>query len=285
VSIFRLASGAGAQSRVISSSTSDIVTKETDMKIRIAVVVTGLVTGIAAAVGVAAPTTAGTTAAKASGGACAQLPHGSEKVHLDPRDFTIKIDNPYWPMRPGTTWKYVERGGGEKATVRVHVSHRTKMIKGIRVRIIHDVVRVDGEIIENTFDWFAQDSRGNIWYLGEFTREYENGQVVSTEGSWKHGRDGAQAGVVVPAKPQVGCSYREEFLKGEAEDRAKILSINEKIKTPTGFHRRVLQTANTTPLQANLLENKFYARGKGPVLELDISPQFGRAVLVKMFRN
>ena len=209
-----------------------------------------------------------------------QLPHAGEPVRLDPADFTTRIDHPYWPMRPGTTWRYVETGGGESQRVTVTVTRRTRVIEGVRARVVHDVVRSGGEIVENTFDWYAQDSGGSLWYLGEFTREYEDGEVVSTEGSWEHGRDGAQAGVVLPARPRVACRWREEYLDGEAEDRAFVLSRRESLQTPTGFHRRVLHTANWTPLQPRLLENKLYARGVGPVLELDLSPQPSRAVLV-----
>lgn len=211
-----------------------------------------------------------------------QLPQGDEPVDLRPADFTTRIDHPYWPMRPGTTWRYVERGGGEVAHVRVTVTDRTKMIEGIRARVVHDVVRSGGELVENTRDWFAQDSGGTLWYLGEFSRSYENGQPVSTEGSWKHGRDGAQAGVILPARLRAGCGYREEYLAGEAEDQARILSTQETLRTPTGLHRRVVQTANTTTLEPDLLENKFYARGVGPVLELDLSPELGRGVLVRV---
>lgn len=164
------------------------------------------------------------------------------------------------------------------------VTRRTRLIEGIRARVVHDVVRTGGEIVENTFDWYAQDSGGTLWYLGEFTRQYENGQVVSTEGSWEHGRGGAQAGTLLPARSRVGCAWREGYLDGEAEDRAFSLSRREDVAVPSGFHRDVLHTANRTPLTPWLLENKFYARGLGPVLELDLSPEPGRAVLVRVSR-
>jgi hypothetical protein len=237
-----------------------------------------------AAVGLAltAPSQAGVAA---RGPGCADLPQGRETVELDPSDFTTRIDNPYWPMVPGTTWRYVERERGEKQTVTVKVTRRTKVIAGVRARVVHDVVRDDdGAILENTWDWFAQDSDANIWYLGELTWEYEDGVPVNQEGSFQHGRDGAQAGVVVPGQPRPGCAYREELLVGEAEDRAKILSTTETIRTRFGLRHRVLQTANTTPLEPDVLENKFYVRGIGPVLELSISPDLGSAVLVRIER-
>lgn len=213
-----------------------------------------------------------------------QLPQGGETVHLDPADFTVRIDNPYWPMRPGTVWRFLEREGDTTQHVTVRVTHRTVRIEGVRARVVHDVVREDGEPVEDTRDWYAQDAGGSIWYLGEATRELEDGEVVSTEGSWRHGRDGAQAGVVVPARPRPGCSYREEYLAGEAEDQALVLALSEAIDSPTGFHRRLLHTANWSPVEPGVLENKFYARGLGPVVELDISPVPSRADLVSVSR-
>lgn len=211
-------------------------------------------------------------------------PHGSDPVRLRPGDFTTRIDNAYWPMRPGTTWRLVEHEGGQTMHIRITVTHRTTMIEGVRARVVHDVSRSGGELVEDTLDWYAQDSGGNIWYLGENTKEYENGEVVSTEGSWRHGRGGAQAGVLIPADPEVGCGYREEYLDGEAQDRAQVLSLREDVKGPTGFHRDVLHTANTTPLEPRLLENKFYARGVGPILALGISPALGDETLVEVTR-
>ncbi len=209
-------------------------------------------------------------------------PQGSQTVHLRPRDFSTRIDNPYWPMRPGTVWNWRETNAEGTQQITVRVTRRTTVIKGIRARVVRDVVRSDGEVVEDTRDWYAQDSGGNIWYLGEDTKEYENGTVVSTEGSWRHGRDGAQAGIAVPARPRATCHYREEYLAGEAEDQALVLSTKESMRTPTGFHRRVLHTANSTPLDRDILENKFYARGIGPVLEIDVSPDAARAELVSV---
>ena len=113
-----------------------------------------------------------------------ELPHTDDTVHLDPADFTTEIDNPYWPMRVGTTWVYGEtEPDGTRKRVEIVVTDRTRTIGGIEARVVHDVVTEGGEIIENTFDWYAQDAGGNLWYLGEFTREYENGVPVNTEGS------------------------------------------------------------------------------------------------------
>ncbi|MBA3782123.1 MAG: hypothetical protein H0X12_09770 [Nocardioides sp.] len=206
-------------------------------------------------------------------------------MRLDPADFTTRIDHPYWPMRPGTVWHFVEHGDGETQRVTVTVTRRTTLIEGVEARVVHDVVRSSGRITEDTLDWYAQDSGGSLWYLGEHTHAYDEDGTVSTEGSWRHGVDGAYAGVLLPGRPRPGCAYREEFRAGVAEDRAVILARSEAVKVPAGFFRHLLHTANTTPLEPTVLENKFYARGVGPVLEVDLSPSFSRAVLVRVGRR
>ena len=155
------------------------------------------------------------------------FPRGGEPVELDPANFTTEIDNPYWPMQPGNRWVYRELAAeGPAQRVEVVVTAMTREIVGIEARVIHDVVTEDGEIVEDTFDWYAQDSEGNIWYLGEDTKELENGKVTSTRGSWEAGVDGAQAGVLLPGEPQVGTAYREEYYEGEAEDAAEVVSLD-----------------------------------------------------------
>jgi hypothetical protein len=214
------------------------------------------------------------------------LPQGSEQVELDPADFTATIDNPYWPMVPGSRWVYreVDVEGGRKR-VEVTVAKKTKMIMGIEARVVHDVVTEDGDLVEDTFDWYAQDADGNLWYLGENTKEYENGKVKSTEGSWEAGVDGAQGGIVVPAAPKVGMTYRQEYYAGQAEDNGEILSMNEKATVPFGSFEHVLMTKDSTPLEPNVLEHKFYARGVGPVLTVTVSGGSDREELVRFVRG
>jgi hypothetical protein len=200
------------------------------------------------------------------------LPQGSEAVSLDPADFTTEITNPYWPMSPGDRWAYRETDGqGGEQKVEVTVTDRTKTIAGIEARVVHDVVSEDGQLVEDTFDWYAQDADGNIWYLGEDTKEFENGKVTTTAGSWEHGVDGAQAGIAVPAAPEPGLEYRQEYYAGEAEDTASVLSLDEWVQVPAGSFRNVLMTKDYTPLHPEILEHKFYAQGTGPVLVLGIS--------------
>jgi hypothetical protein len=193
------------------------------------------------------------------------------------------IDNPYFPLAPGNRWVYRETAtDGSKQRVVVKVTHRTRLIaNGVTARIVRDTVTENGKVIEDTFDWYAQDGRGNVWYLGEDTKEYENGQVVSTRGSWEAGVDGATAGIVMPARPRVGMSYRQEYYKGHAEDRAKILSLGEQAEVPFGRFKRVLLTKEWNPLEPKVLEYKLYARGVGPVLALTISGGSDREELVR----
>lgn len=216
-------------------------------------------------------------------GACpAALPQDGEAVTLDPADFAGPIDNPYWPMTPGSTWFYRETDpSGAKQRVRVYVTNRTKEIIGIQATVVHDVVRERGHVIENTWDWYAQDACGNVWYLGEDTKEYENGVVVSTEGSWEAGVDGAEPGVIVAADPVVGMTYRQEFSLGQAEDQAEILSVSEQAEVPFGHFTDVLLTKDFTPLHPKILEYKLYANGVGPVLVFGVSGGSGTEELIR----
>jgi hypothetical protein len=208
------------------------------------------------------------------------LPQDSATVELDPDEFTTEIDNPYWPMRPGNRWVYRERDEDGVTRVEVSVTDRTKVVDGIEAVVVRDVVTRNGEVIEDTFDWYAQDDEGNVWYLGEDTKELEDGKVKSTAGSWEAGVDGAQAGVIVPADPRPGLKYRQEYYRGEAEDAAEVLSVNAKASVPFGSFTGVLQTKDTTPLEPDLVEHKFYARRIGPVLATAVSSGGGREELL-----
>jgi hypothetical protein len=246
--------------------------------------VAALVAAFAAACGgetTAGESTSGTSTAGPAGTGAA-LPQGAEPARLDPSRFTTEIDNPYWPMRPGSRWIYRETDAdGNVQRVVVTVTTQTKTIAGVEARVVHDVVSEGGQVIEDTYDWYAQDADGNIWYLGEDTKEYENGELKSTAGSWEAGVDGAKAGVILPADPQPGLTYREEYYDGQAEDAAQVLSIDEKAKVPFGFFDRVLMTKNDTPLEPRLLEHKFYARGIGQVMAITVSGGSDREELIR----
>jgi hypothetical protein len=214
------------------------------------------------------------------------LPQGSEPSKLDPADFTTTIDNPYWPMAVGTRWTYRETDNeGGKRRVVVTVTPQTKTIIGIEARVVHDQVTDASGLVEDTFDWYAQDADGNLWYLGEDTKEYENGKVTTTEGSWEAGVDGAEPGVIVPAHPEPGMSYREEYYKGHAEDAASILILDAYARVAYGRFEHMLQTRNTSGIEPDVVEEKLYARGVGPVLEITVSGGSDRAELLRLSRS
>jgi hypothetical protein len=216
--------------------------------------------------------------------AATTLPKGSETVRLDPGRFTTQIDNRYWPMKPGSRWLLRETDkGGDAQRVEITVTDQTKTIMGIEARVVHDKVTnaKDGSLVEDTYDWYAQDDKGNIWYLGEDTKEYENGKVATTEGSWQAGVDGAQPGILLPADPKRLMEYRQEYYRGQAEDAAKVLSLDMRAKVPAGLFDQVLVTREYTPLEPNLLEHKFYAPKVGPVLAITVKGGSGRAELLR----
>ena len=214
------------------------------------------------------------------------LPQGDDPVDLDPADFTTDIDNPYWPMEPGTRWTYreVDEEGAELEVV-VVVTGVTKLIaNGIRARVVRDTVTLDGELVEDTKDWYAQDADGNVWYLGEDTAEFENGEITTRGGSFEAGVDGALPGIIMPADPQPGMRYRQEYYEGQAEDNGEVLSTDELAEVPFGSFDGVLLTKDTITLEPDVLEYKLYARGVGPVLVLGVSGGGGREELISVDR-
>ena len=215
-------------------------------------------------------------------GGGATLPQGGQKVKLRPSDFSTRIDNPWFPIRPGARWVYrnTDVEGARQRNV-VTVTRRTKrMANGIVARVVHDTVTEGRQLVENTYDWFAQDSKGNVWYLGEDTTEYAEGKPKTTAGSFEVGKGGAQAGVIMPAKPETGMAYRQEFLRGQAEDRARILSLTEQAEVPHGHYSPALMTSETSPLEPRVVEYKFYAKGVGPLLSIASSGGTDREELV-----
>jgi hypothetical protein len=242
-----------------------------------------------AAVAIAALGFFGLGSTTAVGADRCRIPRGTETIRLDPADFTTRIDNPWWPMTPGSRWIYRETDSeGAVQRVVVTVTSRTKRIaNGVRARVVHDAVTEDGKPVEVTDDWYAQDRCGNVWYLGEATKSYENGRVVSTEGSFEAGVDGAQAGVIMPASPKTGMKYRQELYVGHAEDRAEIFSLREQVETPYGHFKvgSVVMTKELNPLEPRVLEYKFYARGIGPVLAIAVSGGSDREELLSYKRG
>lgn len=213
------------------------------------------------------------------------LPQGSATVTIDPAQFSTTIDNPFFPMAPGDVWTYRETDDdGKNGTVVVTVTEKTKVIDGVTTREVHDVLTDAGEVAEDTLDWYAQDHQGNIWYFGEATTEYGADGEASTEGSWQAGIGGGQPGIVVLAEPQPGQSYREEYLAGHAEDNARVLSIDEMADVPFGSFDDLLMTRNASPIEPDVLEYKWYAKGVGPIREESVSGGSDKTVLID-FQN
>jgi hypothetical protein len=235
----------------------------------------------ALALGLGVAASAGTSSR--SGG----LPQGNDPVHLDPADFSAKIDNSRWPMTVGSRWVYrvVDSSDGSVQRDVIKVTPRTKMIAdGIEARVVSDIVSDHGKPTEVTKDWYAQDSHGNVWYFGEKTLEYKHGRAVDN-GSWEAGVDGAMPGVALPARPKVGMSYREEYSKGVAEDRSRVLALDEQAQVPAGHYKPVLMTEDYSPIEPKVSELKFYAKGSGQaVLAVDVSGGTEREELVKYTR-
>jgi hypothetical protein len=185
---------------------------------------------------------------------------------IDPADFVEVFDNPYWPLTPGTTFEF--EGGGERITVEVTSERRTVM--GVSTVVVRDKVFAEGKLLEDTSDWYAQDRAGNVWYFGEATLSFEDVPAGDPAGSWEAGVDGAQPGIVMLADPLGGDIYRQEFYAGEAEDLALVRHVEDSVKVPAGSYDDVLVTEEWTPLEPNVIELKYYARGVGVILERQI---------------
>ena len=179
--------------------------------------------------------------------------------------FVARIDNPFMPLEPGTVFVYRGEEDGEPQVDRIHVTHETKTILGVRCTVVKDSVFVGDQLVEATEDWFAQDARGNVWYFGENSREYDNGELVGTEGSWKAGKHGAKPGIVMEAQPQVGDTYFQERARDVAEDQAEVLALDVSVTVPYGQFANCLEIKEWTNLEPGVVENKDYARGVGMV--------------------
>ena len=195
-----------------------------------------------------------------------------------PADFTTKITNPYMPLEPGTALTY--EGAGELNVF--NVTDRTREVMGVTTVVVRDKVYEDGQLVEDTEDWFAQDSAGNVWYFGEATAECDGTRVVSHHGAWEAGVDGAEPGIVMLANPEIGDYYRQEYLRGEAEDVARVVRLNATITAPLGTYRNVVITEDFTKLEPDIIEHKKYAPGVGVVEEQTVKGGNGIIELTKV---
>jgi hypothetical protein len=204
--------------------------------------------------------------------------HTSAAVGIDPANFVAKVTNPWFPLRPGTTYVYLGTESGRPSRDVMSVTAQTKTILGVRCVVVHDNVYISGRLAERTSDWYAQDKRGTVWYFGEATAELDSaGNVTTTEGSWEGGADGALPGVIMPGRPKVGQSFRQEYYKGHAEDHFAIESLSTSVRVPYVSSGRAMRTREWTPLEPGSVEHKYYARGVGMIKD-------GSAELVSLKR-
>lgn len=210
---------------------------------------------------------------------------GEYEVAVEPSDFVTGIDNPWLPLIPGSTWVYESVGGEGVERIEVVVLDETREVMGIPATVVRDTVTVDGELVEDTYDWYAQDIDGNVWYMGEETAEYEDGEVISTAGAWEAGVDGALPGIVMLADPTVGDAYRQEYYAGEAEDMAEVVRVGVAAELADGSFENLIVIEEWTPLEPEVVEEKSYASGVGVVLEEVVEGGSGRIELVSHTRG
>ena len=205
---------------------------------------------------------------------------------INPTDFTVTIDNPFFPLPPGVTFIYRGKREGRKQRDEFTVTDRTVVIDGVTCRVVHDKVFERGVLREDTFDYFAQDRDGNVWYFGEDTEELDkHGRVVSTEGTWRAGVNGAQPGVIMEAHPRIHDHYFQEQAAPVAEDEATVLSLHGTAAVPLGRFTNCLLTKEFTQLEPGNIEHKFYARGIGFVLGVVVKGGKERLALVNIVRE
>jgi hypothetical protein len=208
----------------------------------------------------------------------------SELPEFDPRNFVHVVDHPFFPLGPGTRYTFEGFDGDEPLRDIIDVTREDKEILGVKVVVVLDRVFISGELAERTLDYFAQDKDGNVWYLGEDTKEFENGKVVSTEGSFEAGKNGAKAGIIMRAHPKVGETTQQEVAPGVAEDRATVVALDATVTTPYRTFHNCIKTRDFTPLEPGALEVKFYCRGVGVARGRDVSGGSVRLWLTRVDR-
>ncbi len=176
------------------------------------------------------------------------------------------LSNPYLNFARGRVFNYRSVTPEGVETTVTEVTRDTKTIQGVVTTVVHDVVYLDGSIIEDTFDWYAQDTEGNVWYFGEDSKQVDHGVVIGTTGSWEAGVNGAQAGIAMLANPKVGVQYQQEFAVGVAEDQARVQSLSRSASVPYGAFDDCLVIFETTPLDKSDRAYKYYRSGLGLLL-------------------
>lgn len=186
-------------------------------------------------------------------------------VLINPDNFVNTIDNSFLPLIAGSTFTYIGETEDGIERVEIEVLTETKIVSGITCTVVLDRAYLNNELIEETYDWFAQDIHGNVWYFGEYVDNYINGVVANHDGSWETGVDGAEPGFVMLGNPLIGLHYRQEFYRGEAEDRGEVVSTNETVTVAAGTFTNCIKIRETNALDPDFLEFKYYAPGVGQV--------------------
>jgi hypothetical protein len=203
--------------------------------------------------------------------ACVKLGQAPYDPRIDPSNFVATIDNPWFPLRPGTTFVYEGQTSNGLEHDEFAVTRNTRVIAGVTCVEVSDRVWTDGVLTEDTLDWFAQDRDGNVWYFGENTHELEDGLISTIDGSFRAGVDGDKPGIVMKAHQVVGDFYRQEFSLANAEDFAEVAALNDSVTVPAGSYAHCLRTRETSPLEPDVLEDKLYAPGVGNILTVDVN--------------
>ena len=202
-----------------------------------------------------------------------------------PRRFSAHVDNLWFPLKPGTVYRYRGVKDGRPSRETLTVTHRVAVVAGAPCVVVDDRLWVQGRLEERTVDWYSQDVTGNVWYFGERTAELDrSGRVTSTSGTWRAGRNGARAGIFMFAHPRVGRGAQQEFSKGEAEDRFRVLSLRAHVSVPWGSSTAALLTKEWTPLEPGVLDHKLYVKGVGTVLEQTVRGGSERNELISVSR-
>ena len=210
---------------------------------------------------------------------------GHYSPSIDPADFGGPIDNPYLPLRPGTRLRYTGIGDDGKTPElnTVTITRKTKRIMGIDAIVVLDEVFSGGKPQERTFDWYSQDKRGNVWYLGEDSRNYEHGRWIRDDGSWEAGVGNGKPGIIMPANPKPGDAYRQEYSPGHAVDQARVIGSGGSVKVPYRSFPQTLATREYSSLD-HQFERKYYARGAGVIKEQALTASKERSELVGVSR-
>jgi hypothetical protein len=210
--------------------------------------------------------------------------HGTYSPSIDPKNFVTRVDNRYWPLEPGTAFHYKGVRGRTPQTDDEVVTHGTKTILGIKCTVVKDTVSEHGRPIERTYDWYAQDKQGNVWYMGELSLELQHGRFVKASDSWQSGVNGAKPGIIMPANPRRGDRYRQEYYPpGQALDQARVLGRRGTVRVPYGTFKKPLVTSEYSPLEPQT-EQKYYVAGLGEVAETVVKGHHEEFKLVSVTR-